>query len=168
MNRRLLTILFSAFVIAAICAFLVYRVIGNRLASATNQSATTKVVAAAADFKLGTLLTPANLTTIEIAMNMQPVSANTQATRGLILYLLGRTEEAKRDFDEALAKNSAIAEALYCRAAILEKSGLTEQATQDYSQAMKLEFKLPPFSTYSLGLGPFAWHKPDAENSTDT
>jgi pilus assembly protein CpaB len=67
MNRRLLTILFSAFVIAAVCAFLVYRVIGNRLASATSTTATTKVVAAAADFKLGTLLTPANLTTIEIA-----------------------------------------------------------------------------------------------------
>jgi pilus assembly protein CpaB len=67
MNRRLLTILSSAFVIAAVCAFLVYRVIGNRLASVNATSATTKVVAANADFKLGTLLTPANLTTIEIA-----------------------------------------------------------------------------------------------------
>jgi pilus assembly protein CpaB len=67
MNRRLLTILLSAFVIAAICAFLVYRVVGSSLASATHQSATTKVVAAAIDLKLGTLLTPANLTTIEIA-----------------------------------------------------------------------------------------------------
>jgi pilus assembly protein CpaB len=66
MNKRLMTILLSAFVIAAVCAFLVYRVIGNRLA-ASHQSATTRVVAAAADFKLGTLLTPANLTTIEIA-----------------------------------------------------------------------------------------------------
>jgi len=67
MNRRLLTILLSAFVIAAVCAFLVYRVVGSSLASATHQSATTKVVAAAIDLKLGTLLTPANLTTIEIA-----------------------------------------------------------------------------------------------------
>lgn len=67
MNRRLLTILLSAFVIAAICAFLVYRVVGSSMASATHQSATTKVVAASQDLKLGTLLTPANLTTMEIA-----------------------------------------------------------------------------------------------------
>jgi pilus assembly protein CpaB len=66
MNKRLVTILLSAFVIAAVCAFAVYRVIGTRL-SATHESATTRVVAAAADLKLGTLLTPANLTTIEIA-----------------------------------------------------------------------------------------------------
>jgi pilus assembly protein CpaB len=66
MNRRLLTILLSAFVIAAVCAFLVYRVVGSSLASASHQSATTRVVAAATDLKLGTLLTPANLTTIEI------------------------------------------------------------------------------------------------------
>jgi pilus assembly protein CpaB len=66
MNRRLLTILLSAFVIAAVCAFLVYRVVGSRLAAATHQSSTTRVVAAAADLKLGTLITPANLTTIEI------------------------------------------------------------------------------------------------------
>ena len=67
MNRRLLTILASAFVIAAICAFLVWRVVGARLNAATHQAATTRIVAAAADFKLGTLLTPANLTTIEVA-----------------------------------------------------------------------------------------------------
>jgi pilus assembly protein CpaB len=67
MNRRLLTILLSAFVIAAVCAFVVYRVLGNRLAVANHVATTTRVVAAAADLKLGTLLTPANLTTIEIA-----------------------------------------------------------------------------------------------------
>jgi len=67
MNRRLLTILFSAFVIAAVCAFLVYRVVGSRIAAATHQSSTTKVVAAAADMKLGTLITAQNLTTLEVA-----------------------------------------------------------------------------------------------------
>ena len=67
MNRRLLTILLSALVIALICSFLVWRVVGARLSAASHQSATTRVVAAAADFKLGTLLVPANLTTIEIA-----------------------------------------------------------------------------------------------------
>jgi pilus assembly protein CpaB len=66
MNRRLLTILLSAFVIAAVCAFLVWRVVAVRLQAATHQADTTRVVAAAADLKLGTLITAANLTTIEI------------------------------------------------------------------------------------------------------
>jgi pilus assembly protein CpaB len=66
MNRRLLTILLSAFLIAAVCAFLVWRVVAARLQAATHQATTTRVVAAAADLKLGTLITPANLTTIEI------------------------------------------------------------------------------------------------------
>lgn len=65
MNKRLLTILLLAFVIAGACAFLVYRVIGNRLGAA--RPATTRVVAAAADIKLGTVLTAANLTTVDIA-----------------------------------------------------------------------------------------------------
>ena len=64
MNKRLLTILLLAFVIAGACAFLVYRVIGNRLGA--SGPSTTKVVAAAADIKLGTVLTDANLTTIEV------------------------------------------------------------------------------------------------------
>jgi pilus assembly protein CpaB len=44
----------------------VYRVIGNSL-QASRQPNATRVVAAAADIKLGTLLTPGDLTTIEIA-----------------------------------------------------------------------------------------------------
>jgi pilus assembly protein CpaB len=64
MNKRLLTILLLAFVIAGACAFLVYRVIGNRLGA--SGPSTTRVVAAAADIKLGTVLTAANLTTIDV------------------------------------------------------------------------------------------------------
>ncbi len=66
MNKRLLTILLLAFVIAGACAFLVFKVIGNKLGAAAMPT-TTRVVAAAADLKLGTVLTPQNLTTIEIA-----------------------------------------------------------------------------------------------------
>jgi pilus assembly protein CpaB len=66
MNRRVLTILLLAFVIAGACAFLVYRVIGSRLVAA-KPVATTSVVAANADIKLGSVLTPSNLTTIQIA-----------------------------------------------------------------------------------------------------
>ncbi len=66
MNRRLLTILLLAFIIAGACAFLVYRIVGMRL-SAAKPVLTTSVVAAAADIKLGAVLTAANLTTIQIA-----------------------------------------------------------------------------------------------------
>lgn len=64
MNKRLLTILLLAFVIAGACAFLVYRVVGNRLGAA--HTATTHLVAAAGDIKIGTLLAATNLTTIDI------------------------------------------------------------------------------------------------------
>jgi pilus assembly protein CpaB len=66
MNRRLLTILLIAFVIAGICAWMVYRIVGNRLTAAKPVS-TTKVVAAAKDIPLGAVLTAADLTTISIA-----------------------------------------------------------------------------------------------------
>jgi pilus assembly protein CpaB len=65
MNRRLLNILLIAFVIAAGCSYIVFRLVGNRL-SGTRQT-TTHVIAAATDLKLGTLLRDADLTTIEIA-----------------------------------------------------------------------------------------------------
>ncbi len=66
MNRRLLTILLLAFVIAAACSFLVYRMVGSRL-TASKPAATTHLIAAAQDIKLGTVLTKANLTTVEVA-----------------------------------------------------------------------------------------------------
>lgn len=65
MNRRLLTTLAIAFLIAAICGYMVYRMVGSHIA-ATRTEQTTRVVAAATDIKLGTILTPANLTTVQI------------------------------------------------------------------------------------------------------
>ncbi|HEY1902851.1 MAG TPA: Flp pilus assembly protein CpaB [Terracidiphilus sp.] len=65
MNKRLLTILLLAFVIAGACAFLVFRVVGNRLGA--SRPSTTRVVAAAADIKLGTILAANNLTTVDFA-----------------------------------------------------------------------------------------------------
>src|ERR1700751_2532392 len=64
MNRRLLNILLIAFVIAAGCSYIVFRLVGSRL-SGTHQT-TTHVVASATDIKLGTVLRDADLTTIEI------------------------------------------------------------------------------------------------------
>jgi pilus assembly protein CpaB len=74
MNRRLVTILFCAFVVASACAFLVNRMIGGRLNAAAKPN-TTRVIAAAGDIKLGTVLTAANLTTIEIAAGELPKGA---------------------------------------------------------------------------------------------
>lgn len=65
MNRRLLTILLVAFVIAGVCAFGVYRIVGNRMTT-QQQSPTTSIVAAAADLKLGTVLTQADLGVVKI------------------------------------------------------------------------------------------------------
>jgi pilus assembly protein CpaB len=66
MNRRLLTILLIAFVIAGVCAVLVYRLVGVRMA-ASRPMATTQLVAAAKDIPLGAVITKADLTTITIA-----------------------------------------------------------------------------------------------------
>jgi pilus assembly protein CpaB len=65
MNRRLLTILLCAFVVAAGCSFLVYKMIGNRVVGA--QIRTTRVVVAAADVKLGSVLRDADLGTAEMS-----------------------------------------------------------------------------------------------------
>jgi len=65
MNRRLLGILLSAFFVAAICSFLVYRVVGKRLMSAQQKS--TRIIVAAADLKLGTVLRDVDLSTTEMA-----------------------------------------------------------------------------------------------------
>jgi pilus assembly protein CpaB len=63
MNRRVALILLCAFVVAAACSFLVYRVVGNRLAQAQR---TTTVVVAATDIKLGSVLRDTDLTTTQM------------------------------------------------------------------------------------------------------
>ncbi len=64
MNRRLTSILLIAFVVAIACSYLVFRVVGNRLGGP--QHRVTKVVAAATDIKLGSVLRPVDLTTVDI------------------------------------------------------------------------------------------------------
>jgi pilus assembly protein CpaB len=65
MNRRLVTILLAAFVVAALCSVLVYRLVGMRIAASKPQPST-RVVAAAADIKIGTVLSAPDLTTVQI------------------------------------------------------------------------------------------------------
>src|SRR5271165_4086083 len=66
MNRRLTSILLTAFLLAAGCSYLVYRLVVSRLAAGA-PSKTTQVIAAAADVKLGSVLRDADLTTVEMA-----------------------------------------------------------------------------------------------------
>jgi pilus assembly protein CpaB len=66
MNRRLLTILLVALIIAFIFTFIVYRVM-QKQATSQRAPATTRVVAAKTDIKLGAILSLDNLTTVEIA-----------------------------------------------------------------------------------------------------
>jgi pilus assembly protein CpaB len=65
MNRRLVTILLAAFVVAALCSVLVYRLVGMRIAAA-KPLPSTRVVAAATDIKIGTVLSAPDLTTVQI------------------------------------------------------------------------------------------------------
>jgi pilus assembly protein CpaB len=65
MNRRLLLILVSAFVIAAAGSYLVYRVVGNRLAA--TQQRGTRVIVAVNDVKLGSVLRDTDLSTTDIS-----------------------------------------------------------------------------------------------------
>lgn len=65
MNKRVVVILFSAFIVAAICSLLVSRLVGKRvLASHSNM---TRVVVATTDIKLGSVLREVDVTYSEIA-----------------------------------------------------------------------------------------------------
>lgn len=65
MNRRLLTILLSAFAIAALCSFVVFRIVSHHITQSPI-SKSTSVVAAAADIKIGTILKASDLTTVQL------------------------------------------------------------------------------------------------------
>src|SRR6478752_4968906 len=64
MNRRLTTILFFAFVVAAISSYLVYRVAGNQMNGAKRPT-TTRIIVAARDLEIGTLIKDSDLTASE-------------------------------------------------------------------------------------------------------
>ncbi len=66
MNRRLLIILSVAFVIAAMSAILVWKLVGSRLAASRSAPTTSHLVAAAKDIKIGTVLAPADLNSIDV------------------------------------------------------------------------------------------------------
>ena len=61
MNRRISTVLLLAFLVAAICSYMVYRITGNQLHQAP-QPSTTKIITAAHDLAIGALVKDADLT----------------------------------------------------------------------------------------------------------
>jgi pilus assembly protein CpaB len=63
-NRRLITILSSAFVLAVLCSYVVYRITVKQL-NAPRAPQATPVVVAARDLEIGTLIKDADLTTAE-------------------------------------------------------------------------------------------------------
>jgi pilus assembly protein CpaB len=65
MNRRLLTVLLIAFVIALGCSYVVYRLVGNRIMAAAQPKASS-VIVAANDVKLGSILKASDLTTTQM------------------------------------------------------------------------------------------------------
>jgi len=63
MNRRLSTILALAFVVALISSYAVYRIAGAQMRAASSQPVTSKILVAARDIPIGTIIANADLTT---------------------------------------------------------------------------------------------------------
>jgi pilus assembly protein CpaB len=61
MNKRLTTILFLAFIVAAVSSYLVYKVAGNQMRGAP-QERTTRIIVPARNLEIGTLIKDADLT----------------------------------------------------------------------------------------------------------
>ncbi len=101
MNRRLVTILLAAFVVAALCSVLVYRLVGMRIAAAKPQPST-RVVAAARDIKIGTVLSAPDLTTIQI-MGTVPKSAILDAKNAIGRGVISAIYTGEPILDDRLA-----------------------------------------------------------------
>ncbi len=88
MNRRVSIILFIAFIIAAACSYFVYRVVGNRMASAPARS--NRIVIANKDISLGSVLHDGDLGTVDLTGELPKgaiVNAKDALGRGVISNL---------------------------------------------------------------------------------
>lgn len=100
MNRRLLIILLSAFIVAVGCSYLVFRVVGKRL-SVTQQN-TTRVVVAATDIKLGAVLRDVDLKTTEM-VGALPKGVILKATDAIGRGVISNLYEGEPVLDSRLA-----------------------------------------------------------------
>ena len=65
MNRRLSTILLLAFLVAAVSSYVVYRIVGKQLHPAVLQPTTTKIMVAAHDLEIGSVIKDADVVTAD-------------------------------------------------------------------------------------------------------
>jgi pilus assembly protein CpaB len=68
MNKRVQIILLTAFVVATLCSYFVYHMVANHLVG--SQPQTTRVIVAATDIKLGSVLRDSDLGTVEMSGTM--------------------------------------------------------------------------------------------------
>jgi pilus assembly protein CpaB len=101
MNRRLITVLLFSAVIAGICALVVARIMGSRMAAARPIS-TTKVVAAARDLKIGDVIAATDLTTVAIA-GSAPKGALTDPKDAIGRGVISVIDQDEPIFDDRLA-----------------------------------------------------------------
>ncbi len=73
----------------------------------------------------------------EEALRLQPDLAEAHVSRGNVLSLLGRSDEAERDFHRALELNSALADACYFHARHLLAAGRRREATEMFEEAAR-------------------------------
>lgn len=101
MNRRFATILLSAFLVAAGCSYLVWRLVVTRIAAA-QPAKTTHVVAANRDIPLGTVLRPGDLTTVDIAGSV-PKGAIVDTKKAIGRGVISDLHEGEPILDSRLA-----------------------------------------------------------------
>jgi pilus assembly protein CpaB len=101
MNRRLLTILLCAFLIAAGASYLVYRIAGNQMRASVHQPAA-KILVAARDLEIGTLIKESDLKTGEW-MGALPKGAIVKADAAVGRGVLSTLYEGEPVIDSRLA-----------------------------------------------------------------
>lgn len=102
MNRRLLIILLCAFLVAAGASYLVYRVAGNQIRAASAQKPTSKVVMAARDLQIGTLIHESDLKLGDWA-GAPPKGAMTKADTAINRGVISRIYEGEPVVEGRLA-----------------------------------------------------------------
>jgi adenylate cyclase len=73
----------------------------------------------------------------EEALRLQPELAEAHVSRGNVLSLLGRGDEAERDFQRALELNPALADACYFHARHLLAAGRRREAAEMFEEAAR-------------------------------
>src|ERR1019366_2859091 len=104
MNRRVQLILLTAFIVAALCSYIVYRVVGARIVA--TQPKTTSVVVAASDIQLGSVLRDVDLGTVAIEGDL-PEGAITDRQKAVGRGVISNLNKGEPILDSRLAAPGA-------------------------------------------------------------